>query len=65
MSVNALNYAQIALDVLSAPVPNPAPADPTGGSAGVSLLLSYGKWGALLACALAAVISGGMMAIGK
>lgn len=65
MSLNALHSAQFALDVLSDIVPNPAPADPTGGSQGVSLLISYAKWGALIACALAAAISGGMMAIGK
>ncbi|MBA3488206.1 MAG: hypothetical protein H0T78_01455 [Longispora sp.] len=50
---------------LLADVPNPAPADPTGGSNGVTLLLSYVKWGALIACAIAALASGGLMAIGK
>ncbi|MEV6968626.1 hypothetical protein AB0M47_26275 [Hamadaea sp. NPDC051192] len=50
---------------IAADVPNPAPADPTGGSNGISLLLSYVKWGALIACAIAACASGGMMAIGK
>jgi hypothetical protein len=48
-----------------ADVPNPAPQDPTGGSHGVTLLLSYVKWGALIACAIAALASGGMMAVGK
>jgi FtsH-binding integral membrane protein len=47
------------------PVDNPAPADPTSGSNGVTLLLSYAKWGALIACAIAAVVSGGMMAVGS
>lgn len=46
-------------------VVNPAPADPTGGSKGITLLVSYAKWGALLACALSAVISGGLMAVGS
>jgi hypothetical protein len=46
-------------------VPNPAPADPTAGSNGVSLLLSYAKWGALIGCAIAAVISGGLMGVGS
>ncbi|MEU8331616.1 MULTISPECIES: hypothetical protein [unclassified Micromonospora] len=53
-----------ALSVL-ADVPNPAPADPTGGSNGISLLLSYVKWGALIGCAIAALASGGLMAVGK
>ncbi|SRR5216683_3051202 len=47
------------------PVNNPAPSDPTGGSNGVNLMLSYAKWGALIACAVAALISGGLMAIGS
>ncbi len=47
------------------PVNNPAPQDPTGGSNGVNLLLAYAKWGALVACAGAAVVSGGLMAVGS
>jgi len=50
--------------VLADVVTNPAPIDPTGGSNGVSLLLSYTKWGVLIACALVALASGGFMAIG-
>ncbi|MBC3842109.1 hypothetical protein GXW82_23615 [Streptacidiphilus sp. 4-A2] len=45
-------------------VNNPAPADPTNGSSGTNLLLSYVKWGSLIACAVAAVASGGLMGIG-
>lgn len=45
--------------------PNPPPQDPTGGSKGVTLLLAYAKWGALIACAISAVISGGLMAVGS
>jgi hypothetical protein len=45
-------------------VPNPAPADPTGGAKGVSLLVSYVKWGVLIVCALAALGSAGLMAAG-
>ena len=48
-----------------ADVPNPAPADPTSGSKGISLLLSYVKWGALVACAITALSSGGLMAVGS
>ena len=47
------------------PVNNPAPSDPTSGSNGINLLISYAKWGALIACAIAAVVSGGMMAVGS
>ena len=46
-------------------VSNPGPIDPTGGSGGVSLLLSYTKWGVLIACAVVAVASGGFMAVGS
>jgi hypothetical protein len=46
-------------------VPNPAPADPTAGSNGVNLLLSYVKWGALIVCGVAALASGGLMAAGS
>jgi hypothetical protein len=64
VSVLLLNHAHAAMTFL-ADVPNPAPQDPTGGSNGITLLLSYVKWGALIACAIAALASGGMMAIGK
>jgi len=47
-----------------ADIGNPAPADPTNGSKGTTLLLSYAKWGSLIACAVAAVVSGGLMGIG-
>jgi hypothetical protein len=53
-----------ALTVL-AEVPNPAPVDPTSGSKGVELLLSYVKWGVLIACGVAALASGGYMAVGS
>lgn len=51
--------------LLAPVVNNPAPKDPTGGSKGVDLLLSYAKWGALIACAISAIISGGLMAVGS
>ncbi|GAA2031026.1 hypothetical protein GCM10009839_33610 [Catenulispora yoronensis] len=54
-----------ALGALPADITNPAPADPTSGSNGVNLLLSYVKWGCLVACAVAAVASGGLMAVGS
>ncbi|MBN1174955.1 MAG: hypothetical protein JXA67_22545 [Micromonosporaceae bacterium] len=46
-------------------IPNPAPVDPTGGSKGIELLLSYVKWGALIVCGLVALASGGYMAWGS
>ena len=46
-------------------IPDPAPVDPTDGATGISLLLSYVKWGALIACAIAAVVSGGIMGVGS
>lgn len=45
-------------------VDNPAPVSPVNGS-GMDLLLGYAKWGALAACGFAAVISGGLMAVGE
>ncbi|MFG1878037.1 hypothetical protein ACGFIV_24600 [Sphaerisporangium sp. NPDC049003] len=53
-----------AVQVLAGDIDNPAPQDPTAGSKGISLLLAYAKWGALIACAVAAVVSGGLMAVG-
>ncbi|GGK82162.1 hypothetical protein Sme01_38450 [Sphaerisporangium melleum] len=53
-----------AVQTLAADIDNPAPQDPTAGSNGVTLLLAYAKWGALIACAVAAVVSGGLMAVG-
>ena len=48
------------------PIDNPAPQSPLGGNSnGVDLLLSYAKFGALIACAVSAVISGGLMAFGS
>lgn len=47
------------------PVDNPGPQNPVTGSNGVTLLLGYAKWGALIACAASALVSGGLMAIGS
>jgi hypothetical protein len=47
-------------------IPNPAPASPVGGNSNaVSLVLGYAKWGALIACGIAAAVSGGLMAAGS
>ena len=46
------------------PVDNPGPSSPVTGG-GIDLLLGYAKWGSLVACAVSALISGGMMAVGQ
>jgi hypothetical protein len=55
-----INHTIFLADVVN----NPAPVDPTGGSNGINLLLSYAKWGAIITCALVGVVSGGMIAFG-
>jgi hypothetical protein len=48
------------------PIDNPAPQSPLNkGSNGIDLLLSYAKFGALIACGVSAVVSGGLMAFGS
>ena len=64
MLLHVLSH-HLPLILAAGPVQNPAPANPAGGSNGVNLLLGYAKWGALIACAGAALISGGLMAIGS
>jgi hypothetical protein len=59
---------QLALHVMSSvlaagPVNNPGPSSPVS-NGGVNLLLGYAKWGSLIACAAAAMVSGGLMAFG-
>lgn len=54
-----------AVHAILAEVPNPAPADPTGGAKGIELLLSYIKWGVLIVCAGVALASAGYMAWGS
>jgi hypothetical protein len=51
--------------MLGIDIPNPAPADPTAGAKGISLLFSYVKYGVLIACGIAALSSGGLMAVGS
>src|SRR5215469_3248555 len=46
-------------------VPNPAPANPAAGSNGITLLISYVKWGAVIACGISVVASGGLLAVGS
>lgn len=60
-----MTHLSTVLDVLTAPIPNPSPVDPTGGSTAIQLLLSYVKWGVLIVCAVFAVASGGYIAWGS
>jgi len=53
------------LHVFLAEIPNPAPADPTGGAKGISLVFAYLKWGVLIVCGAVALASAGYMAAGK
>lgn len=46
------------------PVNNPGPQSPISGN-GIDKLISYAKYGALIACAVTAAISGGLIAFGQ
>jgi hypothetical protein len=65
MLLQVLGHHLLLVAAAGGPVQNPAPADPTSGSNGINLLLAYTKWGALIACAGSAVVSGGLMAVGS
>ena len=58
------NVLHIALAVLLGIVPDPAPLAPAGAGA-VTTLLGWLKWGSLICCAGAAVMAGGMIALGN
>ena len=55
----------VVVHAIAAEIPNPAPADPTGGAKGITLLFSYIKWGVLIVCGAVALASAGYMAAGK
>ena len=46
------------------PVGRVAPVSPIGG-AGIGTLLGYAMWGAIIACAVVALVSGGILAVGQ
>jgi hypothetical protein len=48
----------------ASPVNDPGIQSPVS-STGINLLLGYAKWGSLMACAAAALVSGGMIAFGQ
>jgi hypothetical protein len=64
LAVPVLALVHGAGQVVAGVVPNPAPKDPTAGSNGISLLISYVKWGAIIACGISAAASGGLLASG-
>jgi hypothetical protein len=57
-------FSSLVSGVLTA-IPNPAPVDPTGGAAAVTLLFAYVKWGVLGGLGLAGLIGIGFMGWGK
>jgi hypothetical protein len=60
-----VTHVTYAAHVLAAgPVNDPSIQSPVSNT-GVSLLLGYCKWGSLMACAAAALVSGGMIAFGQ
>jgi len=65
LALSLLAAAGHAGHVLAGVVPNPAPADPTAGSNGITLLISYVKWGAVIACGISVLASGGLLAVGS
>ena len=46
-------------------MPNPAPIDPTAGTNGVELLISYVKWAVIVFLGICAVASAGMLGAGN
>lgn len=46
------------------PVGKVTPVSPIGG-AGIGTLLGYAMWGAIIACAVVALVSGGILAVGQ
>lgn len=46
------------------PVGQPKPISPIAGT-GISTLLGYAMWGGIIACAVVALVSGGILAVGQ
>ena len=46
------------------PVNQPKPISPIGGT-GINTLLGYAMWGGIIACAVVALVSGGILAVGQ
>lgn len=60
-----ISHTLLSAALEAANIPNPAPLDPTAGSNGVTLLMSYLKWAVLIACGVTCLASGGLMATGS
>ena len=46
------------------PINQPKPISPISGT-GISTLLGYAMWGGIIACAVVALVSGGILAVGQ
>jgi hypothetical protein len=49
---------------IAGPVQNPTPVSPVSGS-GINTILGYAEWGAIIACGIVALVSGGILAVGQ
>jgi hypothetical protein len=58
-----VSYSSV-VSLILADVPNPPPADPTGGAPGLGQIIAYIKYGSLTLCGAGAVASFGALAIG-
>jgi hypothetical protein len=65
LASSLLVLAPAAGHALAGVIPNPPPEDPAAGSNGITLLISYVKWGAVIACGISVVASGGLLALGS
>lgn len=60
----SLTRADIYYQVTGGPVGQAKPISPISGS-GISTLLGYAMWGGIIACAVVALVSGGILAVGQ
>jgi hypothetical protein len=51
--------------IQAAPIPNPKPAPPPGLQGPINTILSWGKWGVIVAGVAGLLICGAQMAIGR
>lgn len=60
----ATQVAKSATGVTGGPVGTVKPVSPISGG-GIGTLLGYAMWGAIIACAIVALVSGGILAVGQ
>lgn len=60
----ATQVAKSAARAAGGPVGTVHPVSPIGGT-GIGTLLGYAMWGAIIACAVVALVSGGILAVGQ